>query len=308
MEMTLEAKKADTSQGRSKANPGSKKPARVNRAGGPRSASGKLVSSKNATKHGILSKNPIVGPETIEDWDAHLEGLRAAWKPVGHYENVLVHRAATCLWRRARVDEWVQGLIRTQLEMVDLKDAFENDPEAQPLSGEILGIVNEKAALDALDQVRAAADDQPLASDGAHGIVEILMNGSMANRSTEWVGIPRHSDPLGFKTWTTGQMRQSLENIAAKKGSTIEEIIDSVKELLEVIAFEKSYHNEYQASLRRMKIYRAITPSGADADLELRYSAHFDREFARILKWFEEAQRARTNDLPAPIRIDLGYQ
>ena len=63
--------------------------------------------------------------------------------------------------------------------------------------------------------------------------------------------------------------------------------------------------DEYNEHRRAMDLYRATMLMGPDAELEMRYTAHLDREFARILKQFEEVQRARNNDLPPPIRVEI---
>jgi hypothetical protein len=46
------------------------------RSGGPRTARGKEISSKDSTRHGILSTSPVIGLKSEEDWEAHLEGMR----------------------------------------------------------------------------------------------------------------------------------------------------------------------------------------------------------------------------------------
>ena len=47
------------------------------RATGPRTAAGKAVSSANARKHGILSRQLIIEGESAEDFGALLEALLA---------------------------------------------------------------------------------------------------------------------------------------------------------------------------------------------------------------------------------------
>ncbi len=96
--------------------------------GGPRTARGKKISSKKSAKHGILSRTPVINGESEKDWKAHLEGMRTSLKPGAHYEEVLVHRAAVCLWRRTRVDEWAKIVVDAQFALVDLKPALEGDP------------------------------------------------------------------------------------------------------------------------------------------------------------------------------------
>jgi len=276
------------------------------RSSGPRTPSGKRISSKNSTKHGILSTSPVINLESEKDWTAHLEGMRASLKPVGHYEEVLVHRAAFCLWRRARVDEWATMIVDAQLTLVDLRPFVEGDPSEKRMLDVQLGIVDPDLALAAFDALKSQPDTFPLSTEGARGIIAVLQNTGKAHRNTRWVGIPERVDPEKFEGWTAGQMRQSLEVIAEDCQLSYEKVWEVVRWDLETIVKLKEVHDIYKQNSRALKSYQALMPSGTDAELENRYAARFDREFARLLKWLEEAQRARNNDLPAPIRIDIG--
>src|SRR5664280_649249 len=276
------------------------------RSGGPRTARGKEISAKNSTRHGILSTSPVIDLESEEDWEAHLEGMRASLKPVGHHEEVLVHRAAFCLWRRARVDEWATMIVDAQLALVDLKPAVEGDPSEKRMLDGQWGIVDPELALAALDALRGQPDTFPLSTEGARGIIAVLQNTGKAHRNTRWVGIPERVDPEMFEGWTAGQMRRSLEVIAEDCQSSYDTVWEVVRWNLWAIVQFKEVHDIYRQNSRALRSYQAMMPSGADAELEIRYAAHFDRDLARNLKWLEEAQRARNNDLPAPIRIDIG--
>ncbi len=58
----------------------------------------------NATRHGILSTNPVIaGIEQQSDWEDHLAGQIAALQPLGDFELVLAHRIALTLWRLNRL-------------------------------------------------------------------------------------------------------------------------------------------------------------------------------------------------------------
>jgi hypothetical protein len=64
----------------------------------------KLSPSANATRHGILSTNPVINhTEKHSDWEDHLAGQIEALKPIGDLELVLTHRIALTLWRLNRV-------------------------------------------------------------------------------------------------------------------------------------------------------------------------------------------------------------
>jgi hypothetical protein len=58
----------------------------------------------NALRHGVLSTNPVLPEiEKQSDWEDHLAGQIAAFKPVGDFELVLTHRIALTLWRLNRL-------------------------------------------------------------------------------------------------------------------------------------------------------------------------------------------------------------
>jgi hypothetical protein len=273
------------------------------RSGGPRTKRGKKVSSKNAMRHGILANTPLVGFETQEDWEEHLEGMRAAWKPMGHYEEVLVLRAATNLWKRARVEVWARGIITQQLTLVDLDEIFEGDRSYPP--GLSSDSTDANSAIAVLKDLETQPKDHPIATSVAAMILAVA---ELEIRMRSWPGIPDDLQPSTFDNWTAGQLRECLQRVAHATNASVAEVVESALSDFQHEALLKSLHDQRRESRLVANKYRAMMLSGTEADLEIRYSAHLDREFARILKSFEEAQRARNNDLPPPIRVDVSHQ
>jgi hypothetical protein len=70
---------------------------------GPKSAVGRLVSSRNATSHGILSRELVLPSERREDFDALFERLLGELGAVGTLECILVERVAVAMWRQRRL-------------------------------------------------------------------------------------------------------------------------------------------------------------------------------------------------------------
>jgi hypothetical protein len=70
---------------------------------GPRTSSGKERSKYNAVKHGILSQGVVLKSESRSDYESLLMGLREDLKPEGTFEDLLVEKLATFLWRYRRV-------------------------------------------------------------------------------------------------------------------------------------------------------------------------------------------------------------
>src|SRR5947209_3852118 len=74
------------------------------RKGGPATPAGKAVSSRNATRHGMLALVPVVpGMEQEADWEALRVGVFRSLSPQGHVEEELAGRVALLFWRLRRV-------------------------------------------------------------------------------------------------------------------------------------------------------------------------------------------------------------
>lgn len=70
---------------------------------GPRTAAGKLTSSKNATKHGVLSRDVVLPNEDAEEFAKLCAGLGDQLSPVGLLEQILVEKIAASAWRLGRI-------------------------------------------------------------------------------------------------------------------------------------------------------------------------------------------------------------
>jgi hypothetical protein len=70
---------------------------------GPRTATGKLRTKFNATRHGIFSSVILLDGEPRADFDSLLEGLRKSLKPKGALVEILVEKLAISLWRYRRL-------------------------------------------------------------------------------------------------------------------------------------------------------------------------------------------------------------
>ena len=77
---------------------------------GPRSLAGKTVSAKNATKHGLLSRDIVIQNEDPEEFNALHSRLRHDMEPEGIMECELVAMLAADLWRLRRVRKVETGI------------------------------------------------------------------------------------------------------------------------------------------------------------------------------------------------------
>ena len=70
---------------------------------GPRSAAGKTLVSRNALKHGLLSRHLIAEGESQEEFSDLLRLLLDEFRPVGLVEHALVERVGVAIWRQRRL-------------------------------------------------------------------------------------------------------------------------------------------------------------------------------------------------------------
>ena len=80
------------------------------RSTGPKSATGKAVVARNATTHGLFSRQALLpdeAPQALEDLG---EAVRAALNPEGAQEEVLVELMVDVLWRRRRLGRVEAGI------------------------------------------------------------------------------------------------------------------------------------------------------------------------------------------------------
>jgi len=84
---------------------------------GPRTAEGKAIVSRNATKHGLLS-NAIIATafEEQADWEDHLASYFDRLDPRDHPEQVLAEHIAFLHWRRARLHRYETAAIDANLQ------------------------------------------------------------------------------------------------------------------------------------------------------------------------------------------------
>lgn len=81
------------------------------RSTGPQSPAGKLISSRNATKHGILAQQMVLRSENSAEFATQLEHFIACLSPVGPIEVLLVQRIAIEAWRLDRISCIEAGIV-----------------------------------------------------------------------------------------------------------------------------------------------------------------------------------------------------
>jgi hypothetical protein len=87
---------------------------------GPRTAEGKAIVSRNATRHGIFASVPVIPGECPQTWEAHRAGVVESLSPVGLLELNLAERAALLLWRLQRLARYEAETVAAEMGHVDV--------------------------------------------------------------------------------------------------------------------------------------------------------------------------------------------
>jgi hypothetical protein len=218
---------------------------------GPRTADGKAVAARNATRHGCFAAVPVIANlgESQGDWDAHRAGIVDALGPVGLMEVTLAERVALLMWRLDRVARYEVAHTAVAIEDAELP--------AMPTPPGLLGqFTSERrftltdhtekrekdqrktaAAARKLDDglaVLDAADDTPVgwraalvALTAAFDEAESRREGAAEHPADSSVVLKRVGIVKGdcrSATWTAGMVRAALVYYAECAGVTTEQI------------------------------------------------------------------------------------
>ncbi len=86
---------------------------------GPRTAEGKAIASRNATKHGLTARDVVIFGEDADAFEALRDGFVARFAPADDVEAFLVERIAACAWRLRRA-------VRVESEIFEDYESLKN--------------------------------------------------------------------------------------------------------------------------------------------------------------------------------------
>jgi len=149
---------------------------------GPRTAEGKAVVARNATRHGIFTTVPVIPGESLDSWESHRAGIVESLSPVGLLEINLAERAALLLWRLQRLARYEAKIVAVAMREVDVpslppaKDEFGSltEPARQRTRDEQLREIR-----DELRTSRAELADSLKARDYLRSGAEAVEDGSV---------------------------------------------------------------------------------------------------------------------------------
>ena len=258
------------------------------RATGPRTAAGKAVSSANARKHGILSRQLIIEGESAEDFGALLEALLADEAPVGTLECALVERLAIGLWRQRRA-------VTAESASLHLQRLALAEPEWL--------VIQQLCGAD-LDLIRATLADG-LRVEAAGGVGEPF---------AAWQAVPDADKPQDLAALEARfplllELLQGIMSVDAAllvelgaPGSESESGAASLGDLLatrcagsltDCLAFAQEHFLRQMAIRRAAGHLRAARLLPAASEQLARYQSALDNELYKVIKALREAQTRR---------------
>jgi len=96
---------------------------------GPRTLEGKSSSSKNAIKHGLLSREVVLPDEDFDAFTQMSTAILEDMSPAGPLENAIAQLATAALWRLYRVRR-IEAAIFQWLSLADAEDVANSEGES----------------------------------------------------------------------------------------------------------------------------------------------------------------------------------
>lgn len=314
------------------------------RSTGPRTAGGKLVSSRNAVAFGVWTAAPVIPGECPADWDGHRAGILASLAPAGLLEQTLAERAALVLWRLNRLARYEVMTTAADIEDAVLARPADENQMLEIMTGREHDIDKSlfqtrkelAAARKRLADLRQAALALPVlaARSGGDSIpapaVVTLLNAvychaneytkaelpSPGSRLLKKLG--RSEVTLEAVPWTAGIVHQVLEFYAGfVTGGSAEWLAGQVG---------AEWAEESYSLARRVKRLRrrlaglterwqkaagwraadAVMPAAGRDDRIIRYESHLHKLLTSTLHELERLQANRAGkDVPLPIAVDV---
>ena len=284
-----------------------------NRSGGPRTPKGKRRSSRNATKHGVFSKSPVISDEREEDWIAHFEGYRESFQPQGRDEEIHVGQMALNRWQRLREERWMAEKLQLQFEAIDHRSRQSIDPammdlpedeaawwDSSPVAAMLVVNLLDGSDQDVIVPAKTACSFM-LAYQRFRGSVEHVLGPIHPTGSAFQEPMPALPDPSAV---TVGQLRGWVELAAQTTGLSERLVLAGIEaEIGRAFLHQQLRQNDDR---RRDEILRAdaLVLTSADSHDHERRVNFLDKEYDRLVNRLEVSQRARTGAaLPPPVRL-----
>ena len=132
---------------------------------GPKTLEGKEAASRNALRHGILSKLVLLPGEDGEALRELGESLRTELQPDGELENLLVDRIIATVWKLRRLDRVEAGIFAWEhheelAERAEREAREYEETKADPFFGPDIEITNKAKHAEAMSRARRIRSEQ----------------------------------------------------------------------------------------------------------------------------------------------------
>lgn len=275
---------------------------------GPRTVQGRAVSKMNALKHGILSKEVLVGGENGCESAREFTALHRRFvedlQPDGPIEEMLVDQIVTAHWRLRRALRAEAGETALSVDRGHWKRTEGKHPAHQWMEWRILGDPvprMEKSSTgcgvleDWLSEVRAAVEREGELS-------EPIVQGLVA----QFGGTPNHL------TTKLDELRQRLVSnpdgldSADLRSRSLAEALACLDRELQELRILKTMHFRQEDMEEDARMAAAALPSADVLEKIQRYETKLNRQIFRALAQLERLQRQRRGEvLPAPLTVEL---
>jgi hypothetical protein len=276
---------------------------------GPRSVEGKLVASKNATRHGLLSHLEVLPHlETAQEWRSHCGRIMKALQPIGYLELALAERIALNFWRLRRVarferDDAAIAIERFARPPASASSMARHYEERADFARRLLGIPDDEktdkglaAAL--IAKVADAAGGVDLWGD--KGTVPLIdLPGAISLGSVGW----QQTRDLHEINWDGRLLRKVLTAVAERTGRKLGDLLAQVEQ--DARAKADAERKELARVGDRLMRLNAL-PNLDKLEKLNRYETSIERSLQRNLHELQRLQAARAGEtVPPPAVVDM---
>jgi hypothetical protein len=282
-------------------------PARRN-ATGPRTALGKKRSSQNAIKFGIFSKATLLKSESRAEFESLRNALWKSKQPGDEFEELLLDKMVSNLWRQRRVLVAECAEILRNSEFVEFDRRREEEVEAEEISGNrsdgLIWNIQNPYVRERCKELLVKLHD---------GIQTDGLGWSQASSTLQTIYGDTHRPHLrptlyeAFWAWLRTATLSETER--QEKGYATREQCE--QEVLRQITAEINYLKHYQdkresieSKRKEVEFLRQRVPDSPAMDRLLRQENSLERAFDRLLTQYERAQRMRKGQ-PLPPQLDV---
>jgi hypothetical protein len=272
---------------------------------GPKTAEGRSVSKWNALKHGILSKQVLIGGIQAKESRNELAKLhqqfRDDWQPVGVTEEMLVDQIVTAHWRLRRALAAEAGEIALNVDGEHWKRENKSfklttllwDLEGDPTRAMQNSALGNRLMENQLREVRKAVETEGELTEAV--LQEVKYHGqpySLTERLRAW-RMEAQQNPEGL----------APEELRVKQK---ERLLAKLSQEINLIYWRRTHCEEREEQEEKARQAAALLPAVEVLEKIQRYETKLERQIFRAMAQLERLQRMRRGEvIPAPLNVEI---